>query len=188
MANNWILTANSEGGTQLPTNQRPDFVQAKRESTQQEYRDVPRSLQMIKRKGQQFEGNEEYDHAVDPETGWRFYQGSRGNLQTTSSVSRANLQTASSSSSTWDHILQALTTGDFFLRVRTGFGWLAKNLQPTDGRCEQHTHKARTEVHSMITFHHGNTRGSRAGRLRIAHLCALRTIVIHVSCLSPCRT
>ena len=33
------------------------------------------------------------------------------------------------------------------------------------------TNTARTELHSMITFHHANTRGSRAGRLRIAHLC-----------------
>ena len=31
IANNWILTASSEGGTQLPLNQRPDFAQAKRE-------------------------------------------------------------------------------------------------------------------------------------------------------------
>ena len=47
---------------------------------------------------------------------------------------------------------------------------------------------ARTELHSMITFHHANTRGSRDGRLRIAHLCVPETIVIHVSCLIPCRT
>ena len=50
------------------------------------------------------------------------------------------------------------------------------------------TNTARTELHSMITFHHANTRGSRAGRLRIAHLCVPETIVIHVSCLIPCRT
>ena len=31
IANNWILTANSEGGTQPPLSQRPDFAQAKRE-------------------------------------------------------------------------------------------------------------------------------------------------------------
>ena len=30
IANNWILTAKSEGGTQLPLNQRPDFAQAKK--------------------------------------------------------------------------------------------------------------------------------------------------------------
>ena len=36
------------------------------------------------------------------------------------------------------------------------------------------TNTERTELHSMITFHHANTRGSRAGRLRIAHLCVLK--------------
>ena len=30
-ASNWILTANSEGGTQLPLKSRPDFAQANRE-------------------------------------------------------------------------------------------------------------------------------------------------------------
>ena len=108
----WILTTNSERGTQQPLSQRPDFAQAKRECkrlhdellarTQQEYRDVPRSQRMRQRKGQQFEGNEEHDFAVDPKTGWRFYRQSQGNLQTSASGSRANLQTASSSSSTWD--------------------------------------------------------------------------------------
>ena len=53
IANNWILTANSEGGTQLPLNQRPDFAQAKRECkrlhdehlarTQQDYIDTSQS-------------------------------------------------------------------------------------------------------------------------------------------------
>ena len=108
----WILTMNAEGGTQQSLNQRPDFAKAKRECkrlydehlarTQEEYRAIPRSQQIRQRKGQQFEGNEEYDYAVDPKTGWRFYKGSLGNLQTTSSGSRADLQTASSSSSTWD--------------------------------------------------------------------------------------
>ena len=37
----------------------------------------------------------------------------------------------------------------------------------------------------MITFHHANTSDSRAAKLRIAHLCVLKTIVIHVSCLEP---
>ena len=80
--NNWILTANSDGGTQLPLNQRPDFAQATGECkrlhdehlarTQQEYRDIPRSQQIRQREGQQFEGHEEYDYGVDPKTGWRF--------------------------------------------------------------------------------------------------------------------
>ena len=107
----WILTINAEG-PQRPLNQRLDFAQAKRECnrlhdehlarTQEEYRTIPRSQQIRQRKGQQFEGSEEYDYAVDPKTGWRFHKGSRRNLQTTSSGSRANLQTASSSSSKWD--------------------------------------------------------------------------------------
>ena len=41
-------------------------------------------------------------------------------------------------------ILQALTTGEKFLRVGTGFGCLVKSLQTTDGRCEQYTHKYST--------------------------------------------
>ena len=139
---------------------------------------------MQKEEGQQIEGNEEYDYAVDPKTGCRFYR-----------QSRANLQTASPSSSTWDQTQwktriwfsqHSLTTGEFFLRVRTGFGCLEKNLQPTDRRCEQCTHKYSTyRVAQHITFHHANTRGSR---LRIAHLCVPQTLVIHVSCLIPCRT
>ena len=92
----WIPTLNKEG-PQQPLNQRSDFAHAKRlhdellARTQEEYRTIPRSQQVRQRKGQQFEGNEEYDYAVDPETGWRFCKGSR-----------ANLQTASSSSSKWD--------------------------------------------------------------------------------------
>ena len=50
------------------------------------------------------------------------------------------------------------------------------------------TNTARTELHSMITSLHANTRGSRAGRLRILHLCVPKTIVIRVSCLIPWRT
>ena len=96
----WILTLNKEG-PQQPLHQRLDFAQAKRECkrlhdehlarTQEEYVTIPRSQHVRQRKGQQFEGIEELDYAVDPKTGWRFYKGSRGNLQT-----------ASSSSSNWD--------------------------------------------------------------------------------------
>ena len=92
----WILTLNAEG-PQPPLNQRPDFARAKRECkrvhdedpsrTQEEYRTFFRSQEIRQRNGQQFEGNEEYDNAVDPKTGWRFYTGSLGNLQKTSSSS-----------------------------------------------------------------------------------------------------
>ena len=79
----WILNLNQDG-PQQPLKQRPDFAQAKREckilhdecmaKTQQEYRTIPRSQQVRQRKEQQFEGIEEYDYAVDPRTGWRFYK------------------------------------------------------------------------------------------------------------------
>ena len=56
---------------------------------------------------------------------------------------------------------------------------LTKNID-----CEQYTHTYSTYsvAHSIITFHHANTRVSR-----IAHLCVFLIIVIHVSCLTfPC--
>ena len=86
IANNWIVTANSEEGTQLPLNQRRDCAQAKRECkrlhdehltrTQQEYMDIPCSQQVRRRIGQQFEGHEGLHYVVDPNTGW-FYRQSR---------------------------------------------------------------------------------------------------------------
>ena len=111
IANNWILRANSEGGTQLPLNRRPDFAQAKRackrlhdehlERTQWEYRDIPRSQQIRQRKGQQLEGHEDFDYVVDPNTGWGFYRLSWGNLQTFASGSRANLFSSNSRTLWW---------------------------------------------------------------------------------------
>ena len=81
-----VLAINAEGGTQQSLNQRPDFAQAKRECkrlhdehlprTQEEHTATPRSQQLRRRNGHQVEGNEEYDNAVDPTTGWRFYKGS----------------------------------------------------------------------------------------------------------------
>ena len=78
----WILKFYQDGAQQ-PLNLRPDFAQAKRECkilhdeyltrTQQEYRTVLRSQQERQRKEQAFKGIEEYDHAVDPRTGWRFF-------------------------------------------------------------------------------------------------------------------
>ena len=70
-----------------------------------------------------------------------------------------------------------------FLRVRR-----RTTSQPTECLNSTPTNTARTELHIMITLHHANTRGSRAARLSIAHLCFPKTIVIHVSCLVPCRT
>ena len=87
----------NRGGAYQALHHRPDFAQAKREckrlhaehmtKTKQDNRTIPRSQQMRQRKGQAFEGIEEYDHAVDLRTGWRF---------------RGDLPTASSSSTNWD--------------------------------------------------------------------------------------
>ena len=122
---------------------------------------------------------------------WRFYKQSRRNLQTTSSGSRANLQTASSSSSTWDQTqwksskwnYQHSSSSDdwwFFPELgQVSVAWRKPSSQLTGCVNSTPTNTARTELHSMITFHHGNTRGSRATRLRIAHLCVPETIVIH---------
>ena len=172
----WILTINAEGGTQQSLSQRPDFAQAKRgckrlhdehlARTQEEYRAIPSSQQIRQRKGQQFEGHEEYDYAADPKTGWRFYKGSR-----------ANLQTASSSSSTWDQThwktsnwnSQHSSRSDdvIILRVRTSFGCLERNLQPTDGVCQQYTHKYST----YRVAQHDHISSREHAWLKIAHLC-----------------
>ena len=98
----WILKLNQDGAQQ-PSNQRPDFAQAKRECkrshdeymarTQQEKRTALRSQQVRQRKEQPFEGIEEYDITVDPRTDWRFYNIARGNL---------SLSSPSSSSTNWE--------------------------------------------------------------------------------------
>ena len=64
--------------------------------------------------------------------------------------------------------------------------WRKNSSQPTGGVISTPTNTARTELHSMITFHHANTRGSRAAKLRIVHLCVPKTIDIQVSCLVLC--
>ena len=195
----WILTLNAEG-PQEPLNQRPDFAQATRECkrlhdehlarTQQDYRTIPRSQQVRQRKEQQFEGIEEYDYAVDPQTGWRFCKESRGNLSA-----------ASSPSSNWDRttgrravrilsILQGLTICvKKFLRVRTCFGCLENNLQTTDGRCEQYTHKYST--YRVAQHDHISSREHAWLKSWQAQDCTSlcpKTFVVHVSCPIPCRT
>ena len=184
----WILTANSEGRTQQSLDQRPAFAQAKRECkrlhdehltrTQQEYRPIPRSQQVRQRKEQQFEGSEEFDYVVDPKTGWRFQKESRGCLPT-----------ASSSSSHWDRNHWKTSNWDSQHSSRpddlwkNSQGWDQFRLlgektssQPTGSVNSTPTNTARDELHSMITFHHANTRGSRAAKLRIAHLCVAKQV------------
>ena len=102
----WILKLHQDG-PQQPLNQRPDFAHAKRECkilhdeslarTQQEYRTILRSQQVRQRKEQAFEGIEEYDYAVGPRTGWRFYKPARGNL----SPSSRSSSSTNRDSNTW---------------------------------------------------------------------------------------
>ena len=177
----WILTLGKEG-PQQPLIQRLDFAQAKRECkrlhdehlarTQEECRTIPGSQQVKQRKGQLIEDIEEYDYAVDPKQdgvstkgrgetcrelrqvrGVRCRQLRHRRRIGTENIGRRAIGILS--------ILQALTICVF--------------SQPPDNRWTvwavhpqiQHVQS----LHSMITFHHANTRGSRAGRLRIAHLC-----------------
>ena len=74
----WILTLN-EGGAQQPSHQRT-WLYSREKRMQDIARRThgkPRSQQIRQRKAQAFEGIEEYDYAVDPRTGWRFFQESR---------------------------------------------------------------------------------------------------------------
>ena len=86
----------------------------------------------------------------------------------------------------WRHCLKGFAVADHHRRRETGARrrFQRYNVLEDDCRPEQRggqrnvnstpTNTARTELHSMITFHHANTRGSRAAKLRIAHLCVLK--------------
>ena len=72
----------------------------------------------------------------------------------------------------------------FFLELgQVSVAWRKTSSQPTACVNSTPTKTARTKLHSMITFHQANTRGSRAGRLRIAHLRVPKTLsfTCHVS-------
>ena len=81
-------------------------------------------------------------------------------------------------------ILQGLTICVFFSELgRVSVAWRRPPANRRRGENSTPTNTARTELHSMIKFHHANTRGSRAGRLRIAHLCVMKqwSFTCHVS-------
>ena len=88
---NWVLKLNKEG-VHGQLNQRPDFVESKREFKRlhdeheketSEGNTPTHSLQRSRqRRNQQFEGLEEYNYQVNPRTGWRSYPPkSQGNLR-----------------------------------------------------------------------------------------------------------
>ena len=86
-------------------------------------------------------------------------------------------------------ILQGLTICNIFLRVRTSFGCLEKNLQPTDGRWPVHPqiqHKLQ-HVQSCTAWSHFITR-TRVAQAQWLHIFVSTTFVIHVSSLVLSRT
>ena len=100
---NWVLSLNEEG-VQGPMNQRPDFVESKREFKRLHDEHVKETLEGTtpihpiqrtrQRRDQQCEGLEEYDYQVHPRTEWRSYPSkSQGNLRH---------PTSSSSSTQWE--------------------------------------------------------------------------------------
>ena len=156
ISKHWILTLNKKR-PQQPLNQRPDFAQAKRECkrlhdehlarTQQDYRDIPRSQQVRQRKKQQLEGIEEFDCAVGPKTGLQRVAGKPADSFVI--VVKLGSKPTGRRAISILSILQGLTICEKkknCLRVRTSFGCLEKNLQPTDGggSGEQCTHKYST--------------------------------------------
>ena len=120
----------------------------------------------------------EYDYVVDPKTGGRFHKQSRRNLQTSSSGSQANLETASSAIGILC-ILEALTTGESFLRFRLH----GDNLQPTDGRCEQYN----TQYSTYRVAKHDHISLREHAWLKLKYCTSVsKTTVIHVSSLAFC--
>ena len=80
--------------------------------------------------------------------------------------------TSASQHTNWKHSATTLSC----LAPRIERAQRASTALPTGCVNSTPTIIARTELHSMITVHHAKARGSRAGRLRIAHLCVPKAI------------
>ena len=111
---NWVLSLNKEG-VQGPLNQRPDFVEAKRElkrlhdehvkETSEGNTPIHPKQRTRQRRTQQFEGLEEHNYQVDPRTGWRSCPSkSQGNLRhpTSSSSSTQEQHDDWTSNKSWN--------------------------------------------------------------------------------------
>ena len=116
-------------------------------------------------------------------TSWRFYKRSKGSLLTNSSGSRAFLQAASSSSSTWDQTFwnsqYTSSFDDWWIFSDLGqvsVAWWKTSSQPTVGVNRTPTNTALTDLHNVITFHHANTRGSRAAKRKKYTLVSLEQL------------
>ena len=201
----WILKLNQDGA-QRPLNERPDLAPAKRECkrlhdeqnarTQQEKRTIPRSQQVRQRKGQAFEGIEEYAYTVGHRTGWRFYEQQQGDF--VAFVLANNWDRDSWTTRSWNSSHSSRSDNSWtFSQFETSFGSPGDKL-PDNRRClctetplTYHVWARTVHLHSLLTCtftHHANTCGSRAHSSGLHALVSWKDSVIHASCLVPCRT
>ena len=120
-------------GVQGPLNQRPDFVEAKRElkrlhdehvkETSERNTPIHPIQRTRRRRNQQFEGLEEYNYKVDRWTGWRSYPSkSQGNLRhPTSSSTQRKQHDDRKSNKSWNSWRSSTWTERQFLFVQRFF-------------------------------------------------------------------
>ena len=177
---------------QGPTNQRPDFDEAKhmqktvwrihRKNWWRKQTDPSLAQQIRQRHEQPFEGFDEYKYTVDPRTGWRFYPSSRPTPSSSSAHWDQNDYWKSNKS--WDSWQTSSWTEQFFLT----FSCLA-----IDGVCRQihlphatfshaqSLHRLLASVYSHIT----HTRGSRLEYIFLSHI---KHFILCAPCPIPCST
>ena len=62
------------------------------------------------------------------------------------------------------------------VQTKAALNVIGVNGTPTQIACTDAHSVSQHILNRLTTFHHANTRGSRAGRLRIAHLCVLKQV------------
>ena len=203
----WNLTINAEAGTQQSLNERPHFAHAERECkrlhdehlvrTQEVYRAIPRSTRKTAKRTT-FWGQRRIWLRGWPQNRLEVLQ--RVAEKPADNFVRIAGQLAISfvivvnvgpthhwKTGNWNS--QHSSNPDDWWTFFSEFGqvsvaWRKKTpAQPTGGVNSTPTNTARTELHSMITLHHANTRGSTVAKLRIAHLRVLKHLssTSHVS-------
>ena len=170
---NWVLSLNQEG-LQGPLNQRPDFVETKREwkslhdehvkETSKGNTSIHPIQRTRQRRNQQFEGLEENNFQVDPRTGWRSYpsksQGSLRHPKSSSSSTQWEQHDDWKSNKSWNSWRSSSWTEQwwFFLVQRCCFS-LARNLNSLAivGECRQIHLPHATFSHAQAWYSTDNT-------------------------------
>ena len=145
-------------------------------------RTILRSQQIRQRKGQQFEGIEEFDYAIDPKTGRMFYKESRRNLPTASSSSSKSDQTHWKTSN-WNSQHSSRSDELWFFSEfgPVSVAWRKTSRQPTGGMNSTPTNTGRTELHSMIAFSSREHAWLKSWTAQDCTSLCPETIVIHES-------